>query len=213
VSFCAAAACASGRPAFRASEAWSITVLGDTADSRFVAVEEAVSFWNGELAAIGAGVRFVAIRSSIQRLPESVLQQLSEGVRARARLRRPEQLDTIPGDVVVALASSDLTSVGIDPRRFGRALVVLRPGNVPPLSLPNVARNVAAHELGHVLGLQHNDQPGTLMCAPPAPCRPNMWRSDQVRFFPLTEAEKALLLRRWRATSGMSIIPSWRSAS
>jgi predicted Zn-dependent protease len=33
-----------------------------------------------------------------------------------------------------------------------------------PLTLPNVARNVIAHELGHAIGLSHNDDPNYLMC-------------------------------------------------
>jgi hypothetical protein len=45
--------------------------------------------------------------------------------------------------------------------------------------------------------LRHNDTPGTLMCMPPAPCRPLSYQSDTAVFFPLTTAEKELLARRW----------------
>jgi hypothetical protein len=81
---------------------------------------------------------------------------------------------------------------------MGRAVVVLRPGDGPPLSLPNVARNVAAHELRHVLGLNHNTDPATLMCGRPAPCRPALFHSDTTVFFPLTPTEKSQIARRWR---------------
>jgi hypothetical protein len=116
-------------------------------------VREATQYWNRQLAAMGVPIRFDSITASPQRLPETLLRDLSAVVVARERAKRPRELNRIPGDVVVAFStSSDLTSFGINRERFGgRALVVLRPSHVPPLSLPNVARNVAAHEIGHVL--------------------------------------------------------------
>jgi Matrixin len=62
------------------------------------------------------------------------------------------------------------------------------------MNLPNVPRNVIAHELGHAIGLGHNSDPTTLMCGRPAQCRPDLFRSDQPRMFPLTDDEKRQLL-------------------
>jgi hypothetical protein len=65
------------------------------------------------------------------------------------------------------------------------------------LSLPNTLRNVTAHELGHVLGLRHNDDVASLMCGRPAPCRPAAFASDSAHFFPLTTIDKNRLRKRW----------------
>jgi hypothetical protein len=178
---------------------WSVTILGDSSDPRSTAAREALGHWNEELAALGTRLRFGAITWSDQRIAEETLHALSADVIARRRLERPRELDHIRGDVVIAFANSDMTSVGIDPRRFGRALVVIRRGGVLPLSAPNVARNILTHELGHVLGLNHNGQPGTLMCGPPfSHCTPMLFRSDSAVFFPLTREERRAIASRWR---------------
>ena len=77
-------------------------------------------------------------------------------------------------------------------------MVILRRADVEPLSLPNVARNVVAHELGHVLGLPHGSDPTLLMCGRPAPCRPALFQSEKQSFFPLTDGERKTLAKRFR---------------
>lgn len=177
-----------------ARETLEITVLGEARDPRAGAVREAVEFWNDRLAAAGAGIRFGNVTFSDERISDDVLRAISANVmRDRGSRSLWSWIRPIPGDVVIALSGADLVSAGFEWEPGGKGFVVMRRGDTEPLSLPNVARNAVAHELGHVLGLPHDSDPGSLMCGRPAPCRPDMFRSDTPRFFPLTpEAERQL---------------------
>jgi hypothetical protein len=178
----------------------SVTVVGaDNSDPRWHAVEEAVDFWNQQLTAAGIDVRLGPIIRQVQPIPDEALRQLSASVvggRGGLVSDIPEGLRQIPSNIVVALSTADLISFGIRwPERGG--LVGLRRADTPPLSLPNVARNLVAHELGHVLGLKHNSDPATLMCGRPAPCRPSLFASEKDQFFPLTSLDIATLKNQW----------------
>lgn len=174
-----------------------ITVVGAAGDSRLRAVDEAVAFWNRSLAEIGSGFRLGAIVHVVQPIPEEELQVLSRDVLSgggRSANIAPALRD-LPGDITIVLAESAFVSFTSPP--FGenpKRIVGIRGTRFPPMSLPNVPRNVIAHELGHAIGLGHNSDPTTLMCGRPASCRPAVFRSDQPRMFSLTENEKGRLL-------------------
>jgi hypothetical protein len=182
-----------------AVRAWSITVCGPAADPRRLAVAEAVEFWNGQLAGANAKLSLGPITPSDRVIPDDLLTRISDGVlNAGRRERLPREFEAVGGDVIIALSGADLISVGIPPADGRRGVVILRRADVPPLSFPNVARNVVAHELGHVLGLSHISDPTMLMCGRPAPCRPALFQSETKSFFPLTEAERSSLGKTFR---------------
>ena len=177
----------------------SVTVVGaDSSDPRWRAVEEAAAFWNQQLIEAGVNVRLGPTTRLIQPVPDDALRKLSTAqLESRFEPDIPEGLRQIPGDIVVALSTADLISFGIRWRPERSGLVGLRRADIPPLSLPNVPRNLVAHELGHVLGLRHNSDPATLMCGRPAPCRPSLFASERDRFFPLTSLDIATLRAEW----------------
>jgi len=173
-------------PAVTAGQTWSITVLGAADDVRLPAVAEAVEFWNEQLASAHASLRLGPIVRHDQRIPDDVLRRIAEP----PFTAWASGINSIDGDVIVALSGADLVSHGGPPRRDRKGIVVMRRPDIPPLSLPNVTRNVMAHEFGHVLGLMHNADPTMLMCGRPSDCRPALFRSDTKVFFPLTDADR-----------------------
>jgi hypothetical protein len=179
-----------------------VTILGDRDDPRVAGVHEALAHWNNELARLGLRVRLDSGAVMNGALPEDALRATSRAKRtplsriAEARLR--SALAAVPGEIVIALSRTDLISFSVPWEDGRKGVVGVRRADVPPLSLPNTVRNVIAHELGHVLGLEHNADSTTLMCGRPAACRPAAFASDRARFFPLTAADESELRRRWR---------------
>jgi hypothetical protein len=147
----------------------SVVIVAKGGDARVPLVHAAVAHWNSVFAGIGSAFR---------------LGPVSQEGNVRAGL----------GKIVVVL--SDGLFISHDGRSADgqSATVMIRTDRVPPLSLPNVARNVIAHELGHAIGLGHNSDPTMLMCGRPTPCRPDAFVSSVPRYFPLSSADQANLL-------------------
>jgi hypothetical protein len=181
----------------------SVTIATKENDPRIPLVLEAVEFWNKTFAELGSPFRFGSVEQTGESLPAQYLGRLSDTVLNKKPLPEPhESLSKIKGDLIVALSDGNFVSFSSGFTLGRRSIVGIKNNRLPPLTLPNVARNVIAHELGHAIGIGHNNDPTKLMCGRPAPCRPDAFQSNVEKYFPLTEVEKAHLLKIYP--------PTWR---
>lgn len=180
----------------------SVVVLSPSADDdRLAPAQEAIAFWNARLAEVDVAIRLadprVIVASPVARSVENYARSVAQrGVRlpgGEAEPDAPEELTDLDADIVLLLSRQHILSYTwplprVDPARY---LVVIRAVRGPDRGDAMVSRHVVAHELGHALGLLHNEHPDTLMCGP---CQPLLSEPDDTGFLPLTDAERARLV-------------------
>ena len=175
-----------------------ITLSGKPADPRIEFAFEAVDCWNMRFAEIGTPFQVGPAVHSSEIVPVDFLAQASDAILNGQSLPDiPDSVINMEGDIIVALSDGDFISFSARYPSQGKVVIGIRSEQVFPLTLPNVPRNVIAHELGHAIGFGHNDDSTRLMCGRPAPCRPDAFESREARFFPLTVEEEWMLLEAY----------------
>lgn len=170
-----------------------VIILSPTkTDARLAHTREAITFWNRTFSTLNLKPRLleaaVIVGDPASRALETYARQISQRAGrvspGRGEPDPPKEVTDLAGDIVLLLSKQPIMSFAWPLPRSERFFVAIQidPTNSSSDN-PNISRNIIAHELGHTLGLTHNNDPATLMCRP---CRPEILPVDELVFLPLT---------------------------
>jgi hypothetical protein len=179
-------------------------VISTANDAKFSDVDKAVSFWNETLANLGTPFRLGSITYIPEVIPhEDIFRTIFDwqrfdlsrpgyNRRKMVLLNLPAHIRRLNGDVIVALTEADGPSFAMAQRTPGKVLVAIQ--NRWRLR-GRLIQNLIAHELGHVIGLNHNAIPTALMCGHVDYITQCSFEGGAFeKFQPLTEGDRAALL-------------------
>ena len=201
-------------------DAWkwrpSITAVAGKNEPQLQAIHQARTFWNAELSKLRTSFRLGPVRHVVSDLRVEDLYRPPGDA-----WNLPEPLRKIDGDIIVALSDESIvpsTTGWVSPRKLSpselllnellprkpsprKLLIQIQSQDTYPMTISNAPRNVVAHELGHAIGLSHNEiASNSLICGSAATC---LFQFPGKGFLPLTDTDKALLVELYP--------PDWRN--
>ncbi|MBX9841165.1 MAG: hypothetical protein K2Z80_05085 [Xanthobacteraceae bacterium] len=189
----------------------SIVVVSDDNDPRLKAVHEAVGFWNAELSTLRSWLQLGAVYHVTGLLPAN---DFHPSLRSY-QLNPPQRIREVDGDIVVALAKDNFNAFALGWPKFMlgplqpiKVLIGIPGEQWGPMTLPGGARNIVAHELGHAIGLGHNQDPNTLMCGSATPSCGSNFPNEGFR--PLTSRNKTRLIEMYSFTQPDYPLRQWQ---